>query len=262
MLVIGMRRMNLPPNAYTVATLGMSINRCLPGIVLPGTECVGLHHYQYSRTRDECQATPGPRQQDLPCQIPRPNATEARAFPSCRGGLDPQRLRITDSAPGTEALLAKHEGQFEPQAGLDCHSQVGNRPRSGEDWGGDSQLDLRDCGKLIADAGASEMNYRYIRDLHTGQPAALARLIVQLPNLVRLYWRLMRDPRVSLVPKVVLVAGILYFLLPFDLLPDFPLIGLGWLDDLVIVALALSAFVRLCPARVVQEHVQLIDEGG
>ena len=106
------------------------------------------------------------------------------------------------------------------------------------------------------------MNYRYIRDLHAGDPRALLRLAVHLPNLGRLYWRLFSDRRVGLAPKAILVAGLVYFICPLDLIPDFPLIGLGWLDDLVVMALAASAFIRLCPPRIVEEHVKLIDEGG
>ncbi len=106
------------------------------------------------------------------------------------------------------------------------------------------------------------MNVRFVRDLWARDPAATLRFAVHLPNLVRLYWRLLRDPRVSWLPKVVLIAGVLYFVVPLDLLPDFPLVGLGWLDDLAVLIAATQMFIRLCPRRVVQEHVRLIDEGG
>ena len=93
-------------------------------------------------------------------------------------------------------------------------------------------------------------------------PVAMARLLLHIPNFIKLYWRLFMDRRVSWLPKTVLVAGMLYFVVPMDMIPDFPLVPVGWLDDTVVLVLALKAFMKLCPPRVVQEHVQLIDEGG
>ena len=106
------------------------------------------------------------------------------------------------------------------------------------------------------------MNMRYVRDLAARDPWAVARFLAHLPNLVRLHWRLLCDRRVSVWAKALLVAGVAYFVMPVDLLPDFPLVGLGWLDDIVVLTIAGQTFMRLCPPRVVQEHVRLIDEGG
>jgi uncharacterized membrane protein YkvA (DUF1232 family) len=106
------------------------------------------------------------------------------------------------------------------------------------------------------------MNYRYLRDLHAGNPVAIARLIVHLPNLLKLYWRLLRDRRVNLVPKLILVGAVVYLISPLDFLQDVMFIGVGWIADLILLAVAASAFIRLCPPRVVQEHVELIDQGG
>jgi len=91
-----------------------------------------------------------------------------------------------------------------------------------------------------------------------------AKILAHLPNFVKLYWRLFWDPRVSWLPKLALLAGIAYLLVPSDLLPDFlaPLAGLGLLDDAVVVYFAVKSFIRLCPRTVVEEHVHLIDQGG
>jgi len=86
------------------------------------------------------------------------------------------------------------------------------------------------------------------------------RFLLHLPNFVKLYWRLLHDNRVSLFPKLLLAAAIIYAISPLDLMPD-SLVFIGWLDDIVLVALALRAFIPLCPRAVVREHVQLIDEG-
>ncbi len=91
-----------------------------------------------------------------------------------------------------------------------------------------------------------------------------ARILFHLPNFIKLYWRLFRDPRVGWLPRIVLLAGLAYLFVPSDLLPDFlaPLAGLGLLDDAVVVYFAFKAFIRLCPRTVVEEHVHLIDQGG
>ena len=88
-----------------------------------------------------------------------------------------------------------------------------------------------------------------------------ARFILHLPNFVKLYWRLFTDRHVSLLPKIILVLGIAYLLLPIDLLPDL-LLPLGLVDDIAVLVMAGKAFMALCPRQVVEEHVRLIDEGG
>lgn len=92
-------------------------------------------------------------------------------------------------------------------------------------------------------------------------PLAVARLLVHIPNFIKLYCRLFKDRRVSWLPKAILIAGILYLIVPIDLITDFAA-PVGWLDDTVVLILAAKAFIRLCPRRVVQEHVELIDQGG
>lgn len=96
---------------------------------------------------------------------------------------------------------------------------------------------------------------------HFGSPQGKLRLLLHAPNLIKLYWRVFMDRRVSIVPKAVLVAGLLYFVMPIDFIPDFPLVGLGQMDDLAVLALALKAFITLAPRTVVEEHVRLIDGG-
>ncbi len=85
-------------------------------------------------------------------------------------------------------------------------------------------------------------------------------LLTHLPSFAKVFSRLIKDPRVSASPKL-LVAGILaYVILPTDLLPDF-LIGVGQLDDLMVVLVGLKLFLRLCPPEVVQEHLKAVSAG-
>ncbi len=87
--------------------------------------------------------------------------------------------------------------------------------------------------------------------------ARFAQLLRHLPSFARLYWRLFRDHRVSIVAKALLVLVIAYVIVPFDVIPDFvPVIG--EMDDLAILLGGLWCFVRLCPPEVVRETVQAI----
>jgi uncharacterized membrane protein YkvA (DUF1232 family) len=92
------------------------------------------------------------------------------------------------------------------------------------------------------------------RYLFTGRGALVAR---HFPSFARLYWRLFRDRRVTLLPKVLLVLVGIYVVSPIDVVPDFvPVIGA--MDDLGVLLGGLWLFVRLCPPAVVREHVTRI----
>lgn len=75
----------------------------------------------------------------------------------------------------------------------------------------------------------------------------------------RLVWRLLRDDRVSTWSKAVapIVAGV-YLVSPIDAIPDW-FLGLGQIDDLGVIGLALLVMARLlpklAPQDVVAEHV-------
>jgi uncharacterized membrane protein YkvA (DUF1232 family) len=93
-------------------------------------------------------------------------------------------------------------------------------------------------------------------------PTLPLRMLIHLPNFVKLYWRLFTDRRVPLFPKALLVTAIAYAVSPLDLIPELAIPFVGVVDDLAVVALALRAFIPLCPRDVVDEHVRLIDEGN
>ncbi|MBI3943906.1 MAG: DUF1232 domain-containing protein [Chloroflexi bacterium] len=71
----------------------------------------------------------------------------------------------------------------------------------------------------------------------------------------RLAWRLIRDQRVSDWLKLVPFLSLLYLVSPIDLVPD-PILGLGQLDDLGIILLAIKLFLTLCPPELVNEHLE------
>jgi uncharacterized membrane protein YkvA (DUF1232 family) len=77
--------------------------------------------------------------------------------------------------------------------------------------------------------------------------------VLLIPNLLKLAYRLVRDPRVDVLDKALLGGLIVYLISPIDLVPDFiPLIG--ELDDLVLVALVLNRLVARAGRDVVLEH--------
>lgn len=77
--------------------------------------------------------------------------------------------------------------------------------------------------------------------------------ILLIPNVVKLLVRIVRDPRVSVRRKSFAVAALIYVVSPIDLIPDF-VVGLGQLDDLVVVAIALNHLVAGAGCDVVEEH--------
>ena len=89
-------------------------------------------------------------------------------------------------------------------------------------------------------------------------PRALLSLLFHLPNFIRLFVRLLGDPRVPYYLKLFVYAAILYCFFPFDLFRDFTFLGLGYVDDAVLLFFALRKLVRDSPPEVVQEHVEAI----
>ena len=81
----------------------------------------------------------------------------------------------------------------------------------------------------------------------------------------RLTWRLMRDPRVSLLRYAIPALLLAYLASPLDAIPDL-LLGIGQTDDLGIAVLAIMLMIRvvpkLAPADVVDDHVRGMDLGG
>lgn len=74
-----------------------------------------------------------------------------------------------------------------------------------------------------------------------------------IPDLGKLFYRLARDPRVPRRNKIIFGAVAAYLVIPFDLIPDW-LPGIGRIDDLVLIALALDAMLNRIPKEILEEH--------
>lgn len=79
------------------------------------------------------------------------------------------------------------------------------------------------------------------------------RLLRVLASSGRLAWRLLRDSRTPVLPKLILGAAVLYAISPIDLVPDF-IPGLGQLDDIAVVTLGLELFLKNVPPWLKAEH--------
>ena len=75
----------------------------------------------------------------------------------------------------------------------------------------------------------------------------------------RLSWRLLRDPRVATWMKTSVPAiANAYLILPIDLIPDW-FLGIGQIDDLGVLGIAILAMTRIlpriAPKELVAEHL-------
>jgi uncharacterized membrane protein YkvA (DUF1232 family) len=77
---------------------------------------------------------------------------------------------------------------------------------------------------------------------------------------LRLAWRLLRDPGVSWLLKLLALAPLVYIVSPLDFVPDV-LPFFGQLDDLGVLLFAVATFIRLAPADVVAHHQASLDAG-
>jgi hypothetical protein len=103
------------------------------------------------------------------------------------------------------------------------------------------------------------MFWQFLR-MHFLPPLQLSRLVGYLPQFVRVFWRLMKDPRVPLLAKLVPVLALLLMISPPAMELDLvPILGeIGWL---VVGVLAFKVLVWLSPPEVVREHVSRIARG-
>ncbi len=91
-------------------------------------------------------------------------------------------------------------------------------------------------------------------------PLQLSRLLMFLPQFVRLFYRLITDERVPVLAKMVPAMGLLLMVTPpaleLDMIPI-----VGELDWILITYFSLKVFIWLCPPDVVRQHVSQIGRG-
>lgn len=85
------------------------------------------------------------------------------------------------------------------------------------------------------------------------RPTDLKEYLLLLPRLLKLLYRLTRDPRVPARSKATLFILGGYLASPIDIIPDF-IPGIGQLDDIAIVAFVLDQMLNRIPEDIVREH--------
>ncbi|QGG46885.1 YkvA family protein [Heliorestis convoluta] len=82
------------------------------------------------------------------------------------------------------------------------------------------------------------------------------RVLVNIPRSSRLIMALLRDGRVPVLNKVLLLGlGAAYFLWPLDVVPDV-VPFFGHIDDLTVIVFLIDRFLASAPSYVVREHME------
>ncbi len=81
-----------------------------------------------------------------------------------------------------------------------------------------------------------------------------AGFLLLVPDVFILLWRLLGDSRVTGKNKVLLGSAVVYYIFPFDLIPEGFLGPIGYLDDLVFGAYVLNRMLVDVDASVLREH--------
>jgi uncharacterized membrane protein YkvA (DUF1232 family) len=84
--------------------------------------------------------------------------------------------------------------------------------------------------------------------------ASLLGMVRDVPRYIKLLARLARDPRVSKVDKAIMAAVLVYLVSPVDLVPDWIVPVVGHVEDIYLLALALSRLVNNAGMDVLLDH--------
>jgi uncharacterized membrane protein YkvA (DUF1232 family) len=94
----------------------------------------------------------------------------------------------------------------------------------------------------------------YVTTPHPGAASSLLDVLLLLPDLGVLLFRLARDARVPFSSKVIAALAVGYVLSPFELMPEIILGPIGLIDDLIVVGTALSRMLNYVHPDVVRSH--------
>ena len=111
------------------------------------------------------------------------------------------------------------------------------------------EIDLRAREKRLYDRLRGKL-----ASVEPGARSGVRDLLLFLPDLVVLLVRLSRDPRVPAGSKAVALFGVGYVLSPIDLLPEILFGPLGFVDDLLVAAAAVSRIVNHVHPDLVKTH--------
>jgi uncharacterized membrane protein YkvA (DUF1232 family) len=87
-----------------------------------------------------------------------------------------------------------------------------------------------------------------------GKGYKFAEYLLAAPDLFHLLTRVATDSEVPVGEKAQLIGAIVYFVSPFDFLPEALVSGLGYIDDVVVAALVLNRLVNKLNPDIIQRH--------
>lgn len=113
--------------------------------------------------------------------------------------------------------------------------------------------------RVVIDLNPSEQRFydelrAFVKVPEPGERSGIWDLLLLLPDLSVLLFRMARDPRVALGSKAIAVLAIGYVLSPFELMPELIFGPIGLIDDLVVVGTALSRMLNHVHPDVVRGH--------
>lgn len=149
---------------------------------------------------------------------------------------------------------------MEPQEGAGANGGAAPQAAAPETEGGaigQAAAKARVAGRRASEAVVKrgwEVKDRFDRVLDDEERRRrLKELLMLLPNLAKLLFRLAKDPEVPLRARIFAGAAAGYLVSPIDLVPDFIPV-LGKTDDLVLAALALDSLLKETGGEVLRKH--------
>ncbi len=111
------------------------------------------------------------------------------------------------------------------------------------------EIDLGDRDKRLYD----QLRARLVKPQEPGQRSRVQDLILLIPDLAVLLARLAKEPRVPRGGKIIAALALGYVASPIDLIPE--VLGpIGFLDDALVLAAALSRMVNYVHPDVLRSH--------
>ena len=88
------------------------------------------------------------------------------------------------------------------------------------------------------------------------------RFIPRLFRIMHLVWKLTFDRRVPFLLRALVPVALVYFVAPIGILSDFLPFGIGLIEDVAFLILAIWALITFAPQHVVEEHAPWKVSGG
>lgn len=87
-----------------------------------------------------------------------------------------------------------------------------------------------------------------------GAAAKSREVLLLVPDVFNLLWRLVNDASVNAKNKVLLASGLAYFVFPLDIIPEAFAGPMGYMDDLVFAVFILNRMIADTDAEVLRRH--------